>query len=100
MAALEASVNAAKAARDANPEKPVSVSDAKAAKAKARGNAGGQGGARRGRGRGRGARQAGPEAQDRLTGGRPAPYLASVDPRRQDPAVDDQVVAGDPAGGR
>jgi DNA end-binding protein Ku len=33
MAALEASVNAAKAARDANPEKPVSVSDAKAAKA-------------------------------------------------------------------
>jgi len=34
MAALEASVNAAKAARDANAEKPVSVSDAKAAKAR------------------------------------------------------------------
>jgi DNA end-binding protein Ku len=33
MAALEASVNAAKAARDSSPSKPVSVSDAKAAKA-------------------------------------------------------------------
>ena len=33
MAALEASVNAAKAARDSSPTKPVSVSDAKAAKA-------------------------------------------------------------------
>ena len=40
MAALEASVNAAKAAREASPDKPVSVSDAKAAKvAKARGKA-------------------------------------------------------------
>jgi DNA end-binding protein Ku len=34
MAALEASVNAAKAARDASGDKPVSVSDAKAAKAR------------------------------------------------------------------
>ena len=34
MAALEASVNAAKAARDSSNEKPVSVSDAKAAKAR------------------------------------------------------------------
>jgi DNA end-binding protein Ku len=34
MAALEASVNAAKAARDASSDKPVSVSDAKAAKAR------------------------------------------------------------------
>jgi DNA end-binding protein Ku len=34
MAALEASVNAAKAAREASPDKPVSVSDAKAAKAR------------------------------------------------------------------
>ena len=33
MAALEASVNAAKASREAEPDKPVSVSDAKAAKA-------------------------------------------------------------------
>jgi non-homologous end joining protein Ku len=33
MAALEASVNAAKAARDVNPAKPVSVADAQAAKA-------------------------------------------------------------------
>jgi DNA end-binding protein Ku len=33
MAALEASVNAAKAARESSPDKPVSVSDAKAAKA-------------------------------------------------------------------
>ena len=33
MAALEASVNAAKAAREASPSKPVSVSEAKAAKA-------------------------------------------------------------------
>jgi DNA end-binding protein Ku len=40
MAALEASVNAAKAAREASPDKPVSVSDAKAAKvAKAGGKA-------------------------------------------------------------
>jgi DNA end-binding protein Ku len=34
MAALEASVNAAKAARDSSPSKPVSVSDVKAAKAR------------------------------------------------------------------
>jgi len=34
MAALEASVNAAKAARDVNPTKPVSVADAQAAKAR------------------------------------------------------------------
>jgi DNA end-binding protein Ku len=33
MAALEASVNAAKASREASTDKPVSVSDAKAAKA-------------------------------------------------------------------
>ena len=67
MAALEASVNAAKAARDSSGDKPVSVSDAKAAKAgraaasKAKADDGGRGDAR----------QARPEAQDRLTAGPP-----------------------------
>ena len=72
MAALEASVNAAKAARDASPSKPVSVSDAKAAKADkaskstaaaAKAKADDDEAERRGRGR----RQAGTEAQDGLT---------------------------------
>ena len=69
MAALEASVNAAKASREASSDKPVSVSDAKAAKAAKATQVDGrrQGQGRRGRGRGRGARQAGTEAQDGLT---------------------------------
>ena len=71
MAALEASVNAAKAAREASPSKPVSVSEAKAAKADKASKsavrglpAKGQG--RRRRSRRRDARQAGTQAQDGL----------------------------------
>ncbi len=80
MAALEASVNAAKAARDSDSGKPVSVSEAKEAKAaKARRSPR----PRRPRSRPtpsrRGARQAGTEAQDRLIGRRaptgPSPRL-------------------------
>ncbi len=76
MAALEASVNAAKAAREAGTEAPVSVADAKAAKAGEGQRLEGderegqgrrrRGGGRRGRGRGGRRRQARPEAQDRL----------------------------------
>ena len=79
MAALEASVSAAKAARDGSADKPVSVADAKAARAaepRHQGQARREGG--RGR-RGRGARQAGTEAQDRLIrvwGRRPWPVAA------------------------
>ena len=73
MAALEASVNAAKASREANAGKPVSVSEAKEAKeakaakaAQGRGEGGRAQDRGRGRSRGRGARQACTEAQDRL----------------------------------
>ena len=66
MAALEASVNAAKASREASSEKPVSVSDAKAAKAAKATKSTAAAKAKAAAERGRGARQAGTEAQDGL----------------------------------
>ena len=71
MAALEASVNAAKEARESSGQKPVSVADAKAAKAEkaSKTTAAAKAKANAARGRRRGAGQARPEAQDRLRGG-------------------------------
>ncbi len=78
MAALEASVSQAKAAREAGAEKPVSVAEAreKKAAAKTRTARAASKGRRRGRGR-RGQGEAGPQAQDGL--GPPAVVSVAVE---------------------
>ena len=105
MAALEASVNAAKAARDSSPSKPVSVS-------RGEGRQGGQGERevrRRGQGQGRRPKptRTRPKRPPSRPGSarRPDPSAArrpdpSVRSRRQHAPVDRQVLPADPARGR